>query len=299
MKVIVTGGAGFIGSFVAELLMQTGYDVVIIDTRKIIKEHEEKKIKYYPINILSPEIEDVFIKEKPDIVIHLAAQVDVNESIKSPVKDAETNIMGTLNLLNYSNKYKVKKFIFSSSSAVYSDIEKTEEITEEHSINPSSFYGLAKYISELHIRMFNEMFGLPFTIFRYGNVFGPRSSGGDVISIFLNQFKLGNEITIYGDGEQTRDFVYVKDIARANLLAITKGDNEILNLGTNSSISISSLCTNLKSIYQKDIPIIYKPNRQGEIRNSKLNAQKAKSILNWTPEYELQAALKEIVSDAN
>lgn len=243
-KVLVTGGAGFIGSYIADLLLEQGYEVIIIDnlSNGSIK-NLDKEVKFYQEDINSKETEVIIKNEKPDFLIHTAAQINVTKSIQNPVYDANINTLGTIRLLNYVKKYNIKKFIFSSSSAVYGKTEDTG-IKENHPIQPISFYGTSKYASELYIKLYNQLHKIPYTILRYANVFGPRQTidgEGGVIAIFCNDFLNQRTPIIFGNGEQTRDFIYVKDVAKANLAAIEQGDNETFNIGTNHKTSIKEL----------------------------------------------------------
>src|SRR5699024_8899350 len=219
MKILVTGGAGFIGTHVVESLLQLGYETIVVDhLQSGHKQFVPPKAHLIEMNINSLQMEEVFSKEKPDIVIHLAAQVDVNESLRDPIYDAEQNILGTVRLLHYSRKYNVQKIIFSSSCAVYGETA-DYSITESFPLQPLSF-----------------------TILRYANVYGPRQSTkgeGGVISTFLKKILNREDVWIFGDGKQTRDFVYVKDVAQANVKAIQKGNGEIFNIGCNMKTSIN------------------------------------------------------------
>lgn len=295
MKVLVTGGAGFIGSHVVDLLSQTGYEPFIVDNflsgqRELVPPN----IRLYEVDITSSQITDVFKKEKPDVVIHLAAQVDVSRSIKDPVEDAYQNILGTIRLLTCCHKYNVKKFIFSSSCAVYGEKDDIS-IKETFPIQPLSYYGISKFSSEMYIQAFNSLHQVPFTILRYANVYGPRQTTkgeGGVISIFFKKVIDEKSPFIFGDGEQTRDFVYVKDVALANVLAINNGAYEIFNIGSNTKTSINDLYKMITTL-AKDIPAVYMPAREGDIRYSQLDNTKAASILGWQPSFDLQAGLSE------
>ncbi|MDR7240106.1 NAD-dependent epimerase/dehydratase family protein [Neobacillus drentensis] len=296
MKVLVTGGAGFIGSHVVDLLIQSGYEPIVVDNLMSGKrDNVPPNVRFIDVDISSPQLEDIFAKEKPDVVIHLAAQVDVAYSIQNPVEDATQNILGTIRLLTCCHKYNVKKFIFSSSCAVYGEKDDCS-IKETFPILPQSFYGISKYTSEMYIQIFNILHNVPFTILRYANVYGPRQSSkgeGGVISIFFKKVLNGESPFIYGDGEQTRDFVYVKDVALANVLAIEKGTNEIFNIGCNSKTSINELYQMTTSLASLNIPSISMPVRKGDIRYSRLDNTKAINLLSWNPVYELQAGLNE------
>jgi UDP-glucose 4-epimerase len=296
VKVLVTGGAGFIGSHIVELLIAEGYEVVVIDNfltgqRKSVP----PEAKLYEMNITSPQMENVFAEEKPDYVIHLAAQIDVAKSIQNPVGDAEQNILGTIGMLHWCHKFQVRKIVFSSSCAVYGETADCS-ITEDFPIQPLSFYGLSKSISEMYIQFYQSFYGLPFTILRFANVYGPRQGAtgeGGVIATFFRKIIKGESPFIYGKGEQTRDFVYVKDVAAANLLSLTKGNNEIINIGCNEKTSINQLVGLMSAIQSVPVSPIYLPKREGDIQHSLLNYAKAKESLGWQPQYDLQAGLVE------
>lgn len=296
VKILVTGGAGFIGSHVVELLLQDEHETIIVDNFSTGKKDVvPSQAKLVEMDINSPKMEKVFALEKPDVVIHLAAQVDVGTSIQNPVYDADQNILGTIRLLNYCKKYKVKKIIFSSSCAVYGETEDSS-ISESYPLKPLSFYGLSKYTSEMYIQLFKDLHEVPFTILRYANIYGPRQSSegeGGVISIFFGKILVGEAPFIYGNGEQTRDFVYVKDIALATLMAINKGTNEIFNIGGNTKTSINELLANIASIASVQITPISMPAREGDIQHSRLNSTKAETFLGWQPSYDLLTGLSD------
>jgi UDP-glucose 4-epimerase len=297
MKILVTGGGGFIGSQLVETLIAAGHTPIILDNFSNGREENlPEGVKYYRRDLLSDKVEKIFKKENPDVVMHLAAQVSVAKSLENPAEDAAVNVLGTVKLLGYCTKYGVKKFIFSSSSAVYGTTD--EVLTEETAASPISFYGTSKLVSESYIKLFGTSYGLPYTILRYANVYGPRqrSDGeGGVISIFIEQLINGETPVIYGDGTQTRDFVYVEDVARANLLAIEHADNEIINIGTNTQTSINLLYSLLSSQLDTIRTPIYLGTRDGDIKHSHLANMKALDILKWEPQYDLVAGLEKTV----
>jgi UDP-glucose 4-epimerase len=297
MKILVTGGGGFIGSQLVETLIAAGHTPIILDNFSNGREENlPEGVKYYRRDLLSDKVEKIFKKENPDVVMHLAAQVSVAKSLENPAEDAAVNVLGTVKLLGYCTKYGVKKFIFSSSSAVYGTTD--EVLTEETAASPISFYGTSKLVSESYIKLFGTSYGLPYTILRYANVYGPRqrSDGeGGVISIFIEQLINGETPVIYGDGTQTRDFVYVEDVARANLLAIEHADNEIINIGTNTQTSINLLYSLLSSQLDTIRTPIYLGTRDGDIKHSHLANMKALDILKWEPQYDLIAGLEKTV----
>lgn len=296
MKILVTGGAGFIGSHVTELLIKRGYKTMIVDNFITgNKASVPPQARLIEMDVHSPQLEGVFAREKPDVVIHLAAQVDVAVSIKKPMHDAEQNILGTIRLLNYCQKYNVQKVIFSSTCAVYGETADCS-ITESFPIKPLSFYGLSKSTSEMYIQLFNTLHQVPYTILRYANVYGPRQTStgeGGVISTFFGKILNGEAPFIFGNGEQTRDFVYVKDVAAANVLAVKKGTNEIFNIGCNTKTSVNELLRVMMTLASVDISPIIKPARDGDIQHSRLDNTKAATILGWQPTYDLLNGLSE------
>ncbi|TCO60242.1 SDR family oxidoreductase [Caldanaerobacter subterraneus] len=298
MKVLVTGGAGFIGSHIVDLLIENGYEVVIVDNLSTGKEEFiNKKAIFRKKDITDEDLYKIFEKEKPDYVIHQAAQIDVQKSIDNPVFDAKVNILGTVNLLEYCRKSGVKKVIYASSAAVYGNPEYLP-IDEEHRINPISYYGISKQTPEHYFDVYSQLYGLKYTILRYANVYGvrqdPKGEGG-VISIFIDKMLKGERPIIFGDGNQTRDFVYVKDVAKANFLALEKGDNEIVNISTNRTTTINELVYVMNKIMGTSLKPIYTEPRKGDIVHSYLDNKKALDVLGWKPEYSLEDGLRETI----
>jgi UDP-glucose 4-epimerase len=240
----------------------------------------------------------IITDEKPACIIHLAAQIDVSKSILDPLGDAEQNIMASLRLLSLCRKYGVRKFIYSSSCAVYGETEDCG-ITEDFPIRPISIYGVSKYVPEMYIRLFHELFGLSYTILRYANVYGPRQTPkgeGGVVPIFAQTLLHGKTTSIYGDGEQTRDFVYVKDVARANVLALHHGDQMTLNIGTNTKTSINELYGLISSLLSVNEKPVYLPGKKEDIRYSRLDHSNAEKWLGWKPVFPLLQGLTETLS---
>ncbi|MBP2240287.1 UDP-glucose 4-epimerase [Cytobacillus eiseniae] len=298
MKVLVTGGAGFIGSHIVDLLLKQGFEVIVADNLSSgSKEFLPSQIKIYEVDILSKEMEQVILQEQPNIIIHQAAQVDVTKSLADPIHDFKTNALGTVQLLHAAQKAGVQKFIFSSSCAVYGDT-KDNPIKETFPVQPLSFYGLSKSLSERYTQLFNDLYDVKFTILRYANVYGPRQNStgeGGVVSVFANKILANESITVFGDGEQTRDFVFVKDVATANLLAIHNADNEIINIGCQSSVSINQLIETMSKVLNKEITPNYAQERIGDIKHSSLLINKANNILKWNPKYSLEDGLIETI----
>lgn len=298
MKILVTGGAGFIGSHIVDKLVEHRHEVIIIDNLSTGKiENVNKEAKLYIKDICSQEIFQIFEKENIDIVYHHAAQIDVQQSIKDPIFDGDVNILGTLNLLEACKKYNIKKIIYASSAAVYGHPVYLA-IDEKHPINPISYYGISKYTPENYITVYSELYGIDYTILRYANVYGirqdPKGEGG-VISIFMDKMFKNETPIIYGDGSATRDFIYVEDVAYANTKALTKGSKEIINIGTGIATSIGELYDTMREIIGVDIDRKFGQERGGDIRNSFFNINKVKKILSWAPAYSLDDGLRKTI----
>ena len=300
VKILVTGGAGFIGSHIVDKLIREKFKVVNVDNFSTGKrKNVNQQARTYNCDITnSKEMNQVFETEKPDIVIHHAAQISIQHSLNAPEFDATVNIVGTLVLLQCCVRHNVKKIIYASSAAVYGD-PLYLPVNEEHQLNLLSPYGISKHTPEHYICMFKELYGLDYTILRYSNAYGPRQDAqgeGGVVSIFIDRILLEEPVVIYGDGYQTRDFIYVEDIAIANLAALEKGSNEIINISTNSQTSIKDLLNILCDLDGLYIDSDYQPTRQGDIKHSYLDNNKALLKLDWYPKYSLIEGLNRTLS---
>ncbi|AKP80287.1 MULTISPECIES: NAD-dependent epimerase/dehydratase family protein [Priestia] len=296
MKAVVTGGAGFIGSHLVEELIRQGFNVHIIDNLISGKYDNIHPLATFHIeDICSDQAKQIILDEKPDVVFHLAAQADVSRSIQSPQYDADVNIKGTINLLEACRDASVGKFIFASTSAVYGNLQK-DLITEQDATVPASYYGLSKLAAESYIRLFHYLYNLPYTILRYGNVYGPRQTPkgeGGVVAVFLERLSKGLSFNIHGDGEQTRDFIYVKDIVQANIAAIKKGNQEVVHASTTKKTSVNDLLKNLEYIHGSNIDVVYTEGRPGDIKHSCLDSEKAQKLLEWSSRVSVLEGLKE------
>lgn len=295
--VLVTGGAGFIGSHIVDKLIGKGYRVIVVDNLYTGKmDNVNKRAKFYKADIRDKKLYQIFETERPEFVFHQAAQINICESINNPRFDADINIIGTINMLECCRKTNVKKIIYASSAAVYGN-PKYLGVDEKHRINPISYYGISKFTPEQYIKAYNELYGLKYTILRYANVYGirqePKGEGG-VISIFLDKMLRGEKSVIYGDGKQTRDFIYVDDITRANILALKNGDNDIFNIGTSVETSINDLFQTMNRLIGNSIAL-YRKTREGDILHSFFDITKSKKILEWEPKYTLYAGLNETI----
>ncbi|WP_181351276.1 NAD-dependent epimerase/dehydratase family protein [Thalassobacillus sp. CUG 92003] len=297
MKVLVTGGAGFIGSHIVEELIDSHYEVVVVDN--LVTGHMKNllpQVKFYNQDIRK-NLDDLFAKEKPDYVIHQAAQVSVSQSFTDPLYDCEENIVATLNILQSSAKHKVKKVVFASTAAVYGNPSYLP-IDEAHHVQPISFYGLTKAHAEKYIKLFAHTHNLEFSILRYANVFGPRQDAhgeAGVVALFIEKLIRGEPPVIFGDGKQTRDFVFVKDVARANVAALENGKNEIFNIGTGQETSINEIIDQLAITLGRPIQATLHEAREGDIRSSVLQNYRAQSMLRWEPCYSLREGLLQTV----
>jgi len=298
MKVLVTGGAGFIGSNLVDALLATGNQVTIVDNLSTGRfDNVNSLAKFYLEDITSERLAGILKMEQPDLVFHHAAQIDVQVSLKNPSYDAKVNIMGTINVLDACVQSGVDKVIYASSAAAFGEPEYIG-IDEKHKVDPISNYGISKHTPEHYLRVYHAAYGLKYTALRYANVFGPRQDPkgeGGVISIFIDRFLNGQRPVIFGDGKQTRDFIYVKDIVKANLAAIDKGHGEILNIGTGRQTSINELLGIIKRIINSQITPIYVSPRKGDILHSYFDNSFAQKVLGWEPTYTLEQSLNETV----
>lgn len=301
MKILVTGGAGFIGSNIADSYIEAGHEVVIVDNLSSGNEKNiNQKAKFYKADIQDKEaLEKIFESEKIEIVNHHAAQIDVRKSVADPVFNAQVNEIGTLNLLELSVKHGIKKFILASTGgALFGDIKEKSGAKEDHSMEPISPYAITKRSAELYLTAYHANYGLNYTVLRYGNVFGPRQDPhgeAGVIAIFIGKLNGNKAPFIYGNGKQLRDYVFVKDVCRANLLALKKGNNKIYNVGTGIGTSVNRLFAELKNFMGFSGKAIYKPPRAGELFRSVLCADKIKKELKWKPETNVRSGLEKTV----
>ena len=299
-KILVTGGAGFIGSHVVDLFVSEGYEVVIIDDLSTGRESNlNPAAKFYKLDIRSSQLREVFAAERPDYVSHHAAQMDVRRSVAQPLFDADVNILGSINLIECAKEFNVKHFVYiSTGGAVYGEPEYVP-CDESHPINPICQYGASKHTVEHYLYMYNGNYGLNYTVLRYPNVFGPRQDPhgeAGVVAIFTGKMLLGEQVTINGDGEQTRDYVYVGDCARANLLAVTVDHKPgIYNIGWGRPTSVNEIFSYLAEITNYPHPARHRPANVGETRHIYLDASRARKELGWSPTLNLKDGLNNTV----
>ncbi|MEO2073948.1 MAG: NAD-dependent epimerase/dehydratase family protein [Bacillus sp. (in: firmicutes)] len=293
MRVLITGGYGFIGSFVAEKFHNEGHEVYIIDNLSSgNKENVQFKHTFYQLNVEDQLCEEIFHANQFELVIHLAAQVNVGTSMENPYLDSQSNILGLVNMLQLANKYGVKKVMFASSAAVYG-LNENIPLKEDALCDPLSPYGINKWVGELYCQKWNEVFGVATLCYRFSNVYGPKQGTvgeGGVISIFINNVLEGLPIQVFGDGEQTRDFIYVEDVANAIYRGVEYDLKGVYNLSTNTETSVNEFINTLENL--ADVKeVVYKEPKQGDIKFSRLDNTKIKQELNWVPFHNFEEGL--------
>ncbi len=296
MKILVTGGAGFIGSHVVDAYVSSGHRVSVVDDLSTGKKRNlNPKARFMKADVRSTSLDKVFKEGKFDVVNHHAAQIDVRRSVLDPALDASINVLGLINILELSRRHNVKKMIFAASGGTYYG-ECSRPAKETVLPSPLSPYGVTKLASEFYLRAYAALHGLRYTVLRYANVYGPRQDPhgeAGVVAIFCQKLLSSERALIYGDGRQERDYVFVKDVARANVLALRRGDSRALNIGTRRGTSVNQLFASLqKAAGTRTVPE-HRPPRPGEIFKSCLDASLARKVLGWSPLRTLEEGLRE------
>ena len=300
MKILVTGGAGFIGSHVVDCLLEAGHEVVVVDDLSTgRRQNLNPKARLYQLDIRDPGLATVFKREQPEVVNHHAAQMDVRRSVAEPLFDADVNVRGTLNLLELARSYGVRKVVYvSTGGAVYGE-PRYLPCDEDHPIDPICQYGVSKHVVEHYLYVYRHLYGLDYTVLRYPNVYGPRQNPqgeAGVVAIFTGRMLTGKPITINGTGEQERDFVYVGDCARANVLALDKGSAGIYNLGSNRGTSVNLLFSTLANIIGYSSAAQLGPAKAGETFKIYLDGRRAHASLGWSATVALEQGLEQTVA---
>jgi len=295
VKILVTGGAGFIGSHVVDRFVQEGYEVVVADNLSTGKRRNvNRAARFYRADIRGRWMERVFRRERPAIVCHHAAQMDVRRSVQDPIFDAESNILGTLNVLQLAVKYGVRKVIFASSGgAVYGETDDLP-VSESQVTRPLSPYGISKAVGDEYLRYFHDAGGLEFVSLRYANVYGPRQDPhgeAGVVGIFAQKMLLGDQPIINGNGRQTRDFIYVDDVVEANVAALGKTARGVYNVGTGKETSINELFGILAGLTNPSVREVHGPAKKGEQLRISLNSTRLHRELDWEPKVSLKDGL--------
>jgi len=297
VNILVTGGAGFIGSHIAESYLKQGHRVSVADNLSSGKEGNlPPGAAFYRLDILDPQLEEVFLRERPEVVNHHAAQIDVRKSVKDPLWDAQVNIMGTLSLLKWAQKYGSHLVIFASSGGTIYGEEGILPFSEESPPSPKSPYGLSKRVAESYLGLYWSLFALNSVILRYSNVYGPRQDPkgeAGVVAIFCEGILDSKPLTVFGDGTQTRDYIHVFDVVEANLLALHLEGHHVLNIGTGIETSVNDLIASFEEMLDRPLPRRDAPARQGELQRSCLAISRAQKELGWTPKISLREGLGE------
>lgn len=296
MKVLVTGGAGFIGAHLIRTLLKSGFKVFVLDNLSTGKlENIKPEAKFYEGDLLDRDlVYQCVSRERPEVVIHLAAQASVPKSLEDPSADASINISGSVNLFEASRQSGARKVIYASTAAVYGS-PRYLPLDEQHPVQPISGYGLSKYTVERYLSLYRDLYGLDYTVLRFANVYGPGQSfagEGGVVAIFLDRIMRGVQPVIHGDGKQTRDFIHVSDIVAAIFCALERGSGAVLNIATGHPASINRLF----QIIKKETGYTGEPGftlpRPGDIRESWFDIKRAAGELEWSPAIRLERGIK-------
>jgi len=296
MKILVTGGAGFIGSHLVDRLIEQDHRVVVVDNLSTgKKENLNKEAVFYNIDIRASELSHIFQEERPEVVFHLAAQISVRKSVEDPIVDAKTNILGSLNLFENCKKFGVKKIIFTSTGgALYGDADKIPT-PEDYFVHPLSPYAIAKLSTEKYLDYYYKVFNIPYLILRFANIYGPRqdpNGEAGVVAIFAKKLLKNENPIINGDGRQTRDYVVVDDAVRAAMLGLENNNMGTYNIGTGKETSVNQLFDLLSQALGVSAEKRHGPAKKGEQLRSCLDYSKIKQEFGWKPSYEIEEGIR-------
>jgi UDP-glucose 4-epimerase len=299
MKVLVTGGAGFIGSHLVDRLIQEGHEVVVVDNLSTGKRRNlNRAARFFKLDIQSWRLERVFRNERPNLVMHLAAQMDVRKSVEDPIFDAQVNVLGMLNVLQQAIKHGVRKVVFSSSGGAIYGEQEVYPAPESHITRPLSPYGISKLCGEQYLSYYQRVSGLQIVSLRYANVYGPRQDPdgeAGVVAIFIQKLLNNEQAVVNGNGRQTRDFVYVEDVVEANLAVMGQEIQGTYNVGTGEETSINDLLRILVTHTSSTYKEVHGPAKSGEQVRSVIDSAKLRQELSWEPRTELSEGLKRTV----
>ncbi|MFA6035257.1 MAG: NAD-dependent epimerase/dehydratase family protein [Myxococcota bacterium] len=300
MRIIVTGGAGFIASNIVDGLVAAGHQVAVVDSLVTGKRSNlNPRAEFHQLDIRSAECAEFIRSFRPDFVDHHAAQIDVRKSVADPAFDAQTNVVGMINVIQASLEAGVKKMVFSSSGGAMYGEQEIFPAPESHPCRPASPYGLTKQIGELYLEWYARTYGLKYVALRYANIYGPRQDPlgeAGVVAIFTGRMLEGKSVTIFGDGGQTRDFVFVGDVVRANMAALESGHTGSVNIGTGMETSVNEVYRVLAEATGYRAPAIYEPQRPGEQRRSVIDPAHAVNAIGWRPQVGFAEGIKRTVA---
>ncbi|HMO95548.1 MAG TPA: GDP-mannose 4,6-dehydratase [Tepidiformaceae bacterium] len=296
MRILVTGGAGFIGSHIVEAYLSEGHEVAVVDNLATGRRaNVPRGATLHEVDIHAREFERIMAEFRPEVVSHNAAQASVKVGQTDPVHDLEVNGGGTARLLDLAIKNGVRKVIYAASGGTVYGNPQSLPIAEDTPAAPRSNYGTSKYVGELYVQLAARTADITYTIFRYGNAFGPRQDPygeAGVVAIFTGLMKEGRPCTIDGDGEQKKDYLYVGDIARANVLALKAGDGLVANIGTGVGISVNHIFRALSEATGNTIEPVHGPPRPGDVRNFWLDCTRAREVLGWEPKVSFEEGIR-------
>lgn len=295
MNILVTGGAGFIGSHIVEAYLKLGHRVIILDNLSSgKKENIASEAVFYEMDLSDPQVGKLLMDEKIDVINHHAAQISVTHSVSHPEEDANTNILGSLKLLEAAKSGGIKQFIFASTGGAIYGLQDVFPAKENHSCRPESPYAISKYSVENYLNFYRNTYGLNTSILRYSNVYGPRQDPhgeAGVVAIFCQKLLSKSQAFIFGDGEQTRDFVSVQDVAQANVLALTSSLSGLYNVGTGKETTVNELFHNIAQMAGNNVLPKHAPARKGELQRSVIDPGKFQESTGWKPEMPLNVGL--------
>jgi UDP-glucose 4-epimerase len=300
MKILVTGGAGFIASHVTDAFVAAGHQVAVLDDMSSGKrENLNPKATFYQVDVRDPGVADVMRRERPEVLCHHAAQMDVRRSVADPVFDAQVNLVGLLNLLEHGRQNGLKRVLFSSSGGAIYGEQDVLPATETHKTEPLSPYGITKLASEKYLFFYAATYGISYAALRYGNVYGPRQNPhgeAGVVAIFAEKMLRGEQPVINGEGVQTRDYVYIGDLVRANLAALTSEFTGAVNLGTGIETDVNTIFRLVRKLCESTALEQHGPAKPGEQIRSVIDASLAQRVLGWRPQVSLEDGLRETVA---
>ena len=300
MRILVTGGAGFIASHVADAFVAAGHQVSVLDDLSSGKrENLNAQAAFYQLDVRDAAVADVMRRERPEVLCHHAAQMDVRRSVADPVFDAQVNVVGLLNLLEQGRQHGLKRVLFSSTGGAIYDEQKVFPAPETHQTAPLSPYGVAKLASERYLFFYSVAYGISYAALRYGNVYGPRQNPhgeAGVVAIFAERLLRGEQPIINGDGKQSRDYVYVGDLVRANLAALTSEFSGAVNLGTGIETDVNTIFHHLRTLCGSNAREQHGPAKPGEQMRSVIDSTLAQRVLGWRPQVSLEDGLRETVA---